>query len=116
MNILLQTQERALISVSSAQLVSLANALNEICNGIQIGEGEFESRIGAPRKTLLELHATLLSKMDVTEQEYELVEVYPEPASVMVRAVSVYGDPVELSTSEAQKLVDDLKQAIQVAS
>jgi hypothetical protein len=116
MNLLLQTQERALISLSSEELVSLANTLNEVCNGIHIDDDELESRLGTSRKALLELHATLLSKMDVTTQKYELVEAFPAPASVMVRAISVYGDPVELSTSEAQKLVDDLQQALQVAS
>jgi len=115
-NLLLQTEDRTLISLSSSELVSLANALNEVCNGAHIGEREFESRLGTSRKELLALHSALLAKVDSPNQEYEVIAVHPEPASVMVRAISVWGDPVELSTAEAQRLIETLQNAIQAAS
>lgn len=116
MNLLLKTDERALLSLSNAELLGLVNALNEVCNGLHIAESEFESRLGTPRQSLKALHAALLQQSEAAASAYEIVQVFPEPASVMVRAISVYGDPVELSTAEAQKLANDLVQAIDAAS
>lgn len=116
MNIVLQTSERTLISLSRSELIGLANALNEVCNGTQISEEEFSSRLGVDRDGLLSLHRELLGQVDAPNGEYEQLDVWAEPASVMVRAVSVYGDPVEMSAGEASVLVQRLQQAIVAAS
>jgi len=116
MNILLQTSERTLVSVSQDELRGLANALNEVCNGIDIPATEFHTRLGVDRSVLIELHQRLIAKPDESVSKYERVDVWPEPASVMVRAVSVYGGPVEMSTSEAEALIEQLRQSVEAAS
>jgi hypothetical protein len=35
----------ALVELTSAEIITISNALNEVCNGIQL-EGEFDTRIG----------------------------------------------------------------------
>ena len=116
MNLLLQTTERALISLTSDELLGLMNALNEVCNGVHIPDSEFETRLGASRHVLSELHSKLSSEVPPQLRAYEVVDVYAEPASLMVRAVSVFGDPVEMSTTEAMAFVDKLELAIKAAS
>lgn len=116
MNLILQTSERTLVSLSKDELFGVANALNEVCNGIDIPDTEFRTRLGVDRSLLIELHQRLIAKPEESVCKYERVDVWPEPASVMVRAVSVYGGPVEMSTSEAEALIEQLRQSIAAAS
>jgi hypothetical protein len=116
MNRVLQTSERVLISLSAEELLGVVNALNEVCNGIHIHEAEFTSRLGVARSVLEDLHKGLLAAPAEAFASYECLDVWAEPASVMVRAVSVYGDAVELSTTEAETLVNRLKTSIEAAS
>lgn len=102
--------------MSRDELLGLANALNEVCNGIHIPDTEFQSRLGVDQALLIELHKRLLAEPDESVCKYERGDVWAEPASVMVRAVSVYGGPVEMSTSEAETLVEQLRQSIEAAS
>jgi hypothetical protein len=62
------------------------------------------------------LQEQLLLEPTPQQRAYESVNAWSEPASVMVRAVTVHGDPVEMSTSEAESFVSDLKAAIEQAS
>jgi hypothetical protein len=48
---------QATLTFSAAELNLLSNALNEICNGIPIGDDEFQTRLGADRKTARKLLA-----------------------------------------------------------
>lgn len=116
MNIVLQTSERTLLSVSAQELVGLINALNEVCNGVHIPDSEVGSRLGVDRAFLASLHQELLAQPSEPAAEFQRVDVWAEPASVMLRAISVYGDPVEMSTSEAEALVGQLQQSIEAAS
>ena len=116
MNLLLQTNERTLISLTSDELLGLTNALNEVCNGAYIPDSEFETRLGSSRHVLTELLSKLSTEVPSQLGDYEVVDVYAEPASIMVRAVSVFGDPVEMSTTEALAFVDKLELAIRAAS
>ena len=47
------------------ELVVINNALNEVCNGIALGDDEFQTRIGYPRAKALEL-LKKVSKLRVT--------------------------------------------------
>jgi hypothetical protein len=51
------------IDFSTDELVMLNNCLNEICNGVHIGDWEFQTRVGWPRseiQVLLDkIHASL---------------------------------------------------------
>lgn len=35
----------ALVELTSAEIITISNALNEVCNGVQL-EGEFDTRMG----------------------------------------------------------------------
>ena len=48
MEILERSKGKAVISFSNDELVILNNALNEICNGVDIPQ--FETRVGYPRE------------------------------------------------------------------
>jgi hypothetical protein len=41
--------------VSTSDLVLLNNALNEVCNGVHIPDGEFATRLGSDRTAAREL-------------------------------------------------------------
>ena len=116
MNIVLQTSDRTLLSLSSDELLGVVNALNEVCNGVHISDGDFQSRLGVDRTFLNDLHQALLAEPHNAVRKYQCIDVWAEPASVMVRAVSAYGDPVEMSTKEAEDFVEELRKCIEVAS
>jgi hypothetical protein len=52
----------ATIELSPSELVILVNALNEVCNGLDIAE--FATRIGSDRKTAEQLLAEMRSVAD----------------------------------------------------
>lgn len=41
------------ISLTSEELMGISNALNEVCNGVDIDDEEFETRLGVERTFLL---------------------------------------------------------------
>jgi hypothetical protein len=49
MKIISEDAESACLQLDSQELLSIVGALNEVCFGIQIGEVEFETRIGVPK-------------------------------------------------------------------
>lgn len=65
MEVIDATAERSRISMSRDELLIVSAALNEVCNGIELFE--FETRIGADRKTvndLLKEIGALLDRME----------------------------------------------------
>jgi hypothetical protein len=116
MNLILRSSGQALMSLTDEERVGIANALNEICNGIHIDEPEFQTRLGVDRALLVELLHKFQAEPSIAASAYERVDVSAAPASVMVRAVSVYGDPVEMGTSEAEALVRELQKCIFAAA
>lgn len=48
MEIIESTKDKTIVSLSSTELIIMNNALNEICNGVDIPE--FETRIGYSRQ------------------------------------------------------------------
>jgi hypothetical protein len=38
------------VELTDAELVTVNNALNEVCNGVHIGDAEFETRLGVTRE------------------------------------------------------------------
>lgn len=50
-----QTDAFADIRLSTCELTLLSNALNEVCNGADIGDAEFATRFGAERQELRQL-------------------------------------------------------------
>ena len=41
--------DRYILEASKDELLTLSNALNEVCNGIHIDDAEFSTRLGATR-------------------------------------------------------------------
>jgi hypothetical protein len=115
-NFVLKTPERALISLATGELTELINALNAVCDASPVPDAAFQSRPGVDRSALCDLLRHLSADAPSERTRYECVDVWAETASVMVRAVSVFGDPVELSTEEARVLVERLEQSIATAS
>ena len=52
MNLVRSTTKRLLISISPEDLLGASNALNEVCNGIDIDDAEFQTRLGRTRADL----------------------------------------------------------------
>ncbi|CAN5693204.1 hypothetical protein BH18ACI4_BH18ACI4_10200 [soil metagenome] len=48
MEIIESTKDKTIVSLSSTELIIMNNALNEICNGVDIPE--FETRVGYSRQ------------------------------------------------------------------
>lgn len=59
MRILNVTNEEVHLAFNNNELIILNNALNEVCNGIDIEELEFQTRLGFERKELQELSRQL---------------------------------------------------------
>ena len=54
-----QGDETADIRFSNEELVIISNALNEICNGVEIDDVEFATRMGAEREEVRSLLESL---------------------------------------------------------
>lgn len=65
MKIINTNAKEATISISNAELLILNNALNEICNGIDIFE--FETRIGTNRENATDILKKIGSLLDQME-------------------------------------------------
>jgi hypothetical protein len=50
-----RTDKFADIRLSAHELILLNNALNEVCNSMDIGDAEFATRLGAERRELCQL-------------------------------------------------------------
>ena len=115
MNKVLGTADRTLLSITTEELVAVMNALNKVCNGVQIEDWEFQTRLGVTRESLRALLRDLKLDPHPAHQASELLEAWGD-GGVMVRAISVYGDPLEVGEAEAQAFAEQLKTAIRQAS
>ena len=102
MNLIHKTKQRYLISFTREELGGINNTLNEVCNGIHIDEEEFSTRLGFTRLELATLLRQVRDSFGVQDtDDLELVEARADSHSVQVRAISAFGDPVDMSTDEA---------------
>lgn len=116
MNVVLNSSERALVSLSRDELLAMNNALNEICNGLHIDDRDFETRVGINRSAVAELLAEVGAALDASAATPEVAHVWSESGAVMVKAITVFGDPVELGEREAAAFAGDLTRAREDAS
>ena len=86
-----------MVSLSQAELIGLANALNEVCNGIQIYKEEFNTRLGVDRDLRLSLHREFIARAEGPPLEDERVEVWVGLASGLIRGVYGLGVDVVLA-------------------
>jgi hypothetical protein len=59
MIVIRRTEGSADIRLANDELVMLNNALNEVCNGVEIADSEFQTRVGWDRGDLQELLAQI---------------------------------------------------------
>lgn len=115
MNLAFKSSGRILLSLTRSELVTLSNSLNEVCNGINITEAEFETRVGASRSEGLELLARIIAAIDAPHTEVEVARAWADSGAVMVKAISAFGDPVELGEEDVRRFAEDLASAIREA-
>jgi hypothetical protein len=116
MNFVLQTTDRFLASLSRDELGGISNALNEVCNGVHIEDAEFQTRLGVTRSFLQQVLSTIGRHLVATsEPADESTSAWADGASVQVRAISVFGDPVDMSTDEARAFAALINDAISEA-
>jgi hypothetical protein len=111
MNLVYTAGDRLLLSIPREQLIGLTNALNEVCNGVHIDDAEFPTRLGQSRDSLREtLRAALTALEAPIAGSTELVSVWRDGASVQVRAISAFGDPVDMGEDEAEAFAAQILQ------
>jgi len=116
MNFVLQSSDQTLLSISAEELRGVTNALNEVCNGIHIPEASFQTRLGVSREFLSSLLGALLAEPHPTRRGSDLANAWAEHGAVMVRAISVFGDPIEMGETQSAAFSEQLRQAIAEAS
>jgi hypothetical protein len=101
MNIIHRTREAALISVTSAELEAIEQALATSTSST------------AAQECLARLRKDLGSRPVLAE--HDILNVRADGAAVLVRAISVYSDPVDMSSEEArafaQRILDCANEA-----
>jgi hypothetical protein len=115
MNVVLSSLDRTLVSLTRDELLALNNALNEVCNGIHIENRDFHARVGVERSVADALLAQVGAALEAPPNGSEFLEVWSDQGVVMVKAITAYGDPTELSEHEARKFADDLARACEGA-
>ena len=106
MKTVIATESRALVSLSSDEIMALANSMNEVLHNSSIDEHDCLSRIGIEYLDLQELHRSLLDMMRAAKSsESEVFDVWRDGESVQIRAISVFGDPADLGLDEVSDKV-----------
>jgi hypothetical protein len=59
-----QAKREHLLRVSEDELAAINNALNEVCNGVDIDDREFQTRLGVTRHQLQRLLTQIRSAAD----------------------------------------------------
>ena len=104
MNLVHQNGHRFLLSASRSELVGIAIALNEVCNGVHIADAEFETRIGSTRDSLRSILASVSSFLSTEPAStFETVTAWADGCSVQARCIAAYGDPADMSSGEARE-------------
>ena len=120
MKTVIATESRALVSLSSDEILALTNSMNELLHNSSIDEHDCHSRIGIDYHELQELHRSLLDMMrSVKSSESEVFDVWRDGESVQIRAMSVFGDPADLGLDEVSDKIRPLleePEAYQVGS
>jgi hypothetical protein len=88
MNIVHRIRERALLSVTSEELDAIEQSLAA------------NTASAAAQECLVQLRRELGSRP--VSAEHDLLDVRADGAAVLVRAISVYADPVDMGSEEAR--------------
>lgn len=114
MHTVLRTPDRALISLSHAEMLVLTDILRHAAQHRELGEPEYRLRFGADIESVSALRDAMLAP--ARRQDLETADVWAEPgSSVKLRVITVHGDPVELSVHEARVFAERLHRSIEAA-
>jgi hypothetical protein len=61
------TRREHLVSFKEGELVGITNAVNEVCNGVDIDDREFQTRLGLTREQLRVVLGELQSAINKSE-------------------------------------------------
>jgi len=62
-----KTKREHLLAVNEEELAAITNALNEVCNGVDIDDREFQTRLGVTRQELRAILETVRIGADEAE-------------------------------------------------
>jgi hypothetical protein len=101
MKTVIATESRVLVSLSSDEILALANSMNEVLHNSSIDEHDCHRRIGINYHDLQEIHRSLFDIMrSAKSAEPEVFDAWRDGESMQIRAISVYGDPADLGLDE----------------
>ncbi len=119
MKTVIATEFRVLVSLTSEEILALANSINEVLHNSSIDEHDCHSRIGIDHNDLQELHRSLLETMrSAKSTEPEIFDAWRDGESIQIRAISAFGDPADLGIDEVSdkfRALLDNSEAYQVA-
>lgn len=100
------TKTQFLISLSSDELLAMANALNEVINNSDIDDCDCSTRIGIGYGQLKELHESTTQILEENNNRNgEIFEAWKYGESIQIRAISAYGDPADLGYEEVKETI-----------
>jgi hypothetical protein len=111
MNLVHSNGHHLLLHFTRAEAIGIANALNEVCNGVDIPDQEFQTRLGADREAVRSLLKAMHTCLDAKPAPFDTVCAWADGCSVQARCISAYGDPVDMSSDEARDFARALASA-----
>ena len=98
MNVIRRTRERVLVSLTTAELDTVEQALARSTSS------------AAAQECLAQLRSRL-GELQISDDS-ELLDAWADGASVQVRAITAHGDPVDMGTDEARAFVERIREAV----
>ena len=86
MNVVLQSRERTLVSLTFDELNGICSALNEVCNDSRLRDQEFQTRLGVTREFLLALLSQMPRNAESAQGSAERTGAWADQGSVQVIA------------------------------
>ena len=90
--------------------MALSNCVNETLEAL--GEVEIQTRTGWTKEQLVVLHSDLSTLLDTPSNPDETVEVFHDGSATTLRAVSSYGDPLDLGEGEVETVLAQLSECL----
>jgi hypothetical protein len=116
MNTVIAAKTQFLVSLSSEELTALANCANEVLHNSTVDEHDCATRVGIDHEKLRSLHRDLITAIDSEKApDTEVFDAWHDGASIQIRAISVFGDPADLSfdavKNKIQPILDEEERA-----
>ncbi len=109
MGIVMRTETRVLLGIPADDLAVIMRALEASAADAALPDG-----VRAPAHRCLDELRRTLDECPLS-REAERTDAWADGASVQVRAINVWGDPVDLGVDEAQNFLAKLSAAVREA-